>query len=69
MRGMDPTALDEAIEADKAAGLLPAGIIACVGGTSTGAIDDVAAVCAVGRKHGLYVHVDAAWAGARHDLS
>ena len=64
MRGMDPAALDEAIKSDKAAGLRPAGIIACVGGTGTGAIDDVAAVCEVGRKHDLYVHVDAAWAGA-----
>src|SRR5262249_26262999 len=43
---------------------LPAGIVICVGGTSTGGIDDVAAVVAVARRHGLYVHVDAAWAGA-----
>ncbi|WP_292452682.1 pyridoxal-dependent decarboxylase, partial [Mesorhizobium sp.] len=35
-RAMDPAALDAAIVADRAAGLLPAGIIACVGGTSIG---------------------------------
>ena len=63
-RGLDPQALDEAIRADLAAGFLPAGVIACTGGTSTGACDDIAAVIAVARRHGLYVHVDAAWAGS-----
>lgn len=63
-QGMDPKALDAAIAADKAAGFLPAGIIASVGGTSIGGTDDIAAVCAVARKHDLYVHVDAAWAGS-----
>lgn len=33
-RGMDIAALDAAVVADKAAGYLPVGIIACVGGTS-----------------------------------
>ena len=64
LRGMDVSALEAAIMADKAAGRLPAGIIACVGGTSVGATDDVAAVCAVAKRHNLYVHVDAAWAGS-----
>ncbi len=64
LRAMDPDELDAAIERDKAAGHLPAGIIASVGGTSIGGTDDVAAVCAVARRHGLYVHVDAAWAGS-----
>lgn len=64
LRAMDPLALDVAIEKDRADGRLPAGIIASVGGTSTGGTDDVAAVVAVARKHGLYVHVDAAWAGS-----
>jgi aromatic-L-amino-acid/L-tryptophan decarboxylase len=61
---MDPEALDAAIRADLAAGYRPAGVIACVGGTSTGATDDVAAVVRVARDHGLYTHVDAAWAGS-----
>jgi aromatic-L-amino-acid/L-tryptophan decarboxylase len=64
LRGMDAAALDAAIQADKAAGYLPAGIIACVGGTSVGATDNIAAVCAVAKKHDLFVHVDAAWAGS-----
>ncbi|NRB35281.1 MAG: aspartate aminotransferase family protein [Rhodobacteraceae bacterium] len=63
-RGMDPDALDAAITADKAAGLQPAGVILCVGATSVGATDPVADCIAVARKHDLYVHVDAAWAGA-----
>ena len=63
-RAMDTAALEAAIIADRAAGLLPAGIIASVGGTSTGGTDDVAAVAAVAKRHGLYLHVDAAWAGS-----
>lgn len=63
LRGMKPDALEAAILADKAAGYLPAGVIACVGGTSVGATDDVAAVCEIAHRHGLYLHVDAAWAG------
>ena len=63
-RAMDTTALEAAIVADREAGLLPAGIIASVGGTSTGGTDDIAAVAAVAKRHGLYLHVDAAWAGS-----
>jgi aromatic-L-amino-acid decarboxylase len=63
-RAIDIAALEEAIVRDKADGLIPAGVIACVGGTSVGASDDVGAVCAVAAKYGLYVHVDAAWAGS-----
>jgi aromatic-L-amino-acid decarboxylase len=61
---MDPVALERAIETDKAAGLVPAGIVACVGGTSVGATDDIEAVAGIARRHGLYLHVDAAWAGS-----
>jgi aromatic-L-amino-acid/L-tryptophan decarboxylase len=61
---MDPDALDDAIDADRAAGLLPAAVIACIGGTSIGACDDVASVAEIVRRHGLYLHVDAAWAGS-----
>ena len=63
-RGMDAQALAAAIKADRAAGMVPAGIVACTGGTGTGACDDIAAVVAVAKAEGLYCHVDAAWAGA-----
>jgi aromatic-L-amino-acid decarboxylase len=64
LRGMNVERLEAAILADRAAGLRPAGIVACVGGTSVGACDDVAAVAAVARRQGLMLHVDAAWAGS-----
>ncbi|WP_181702269.1 pyridoxal phosphate-dependent decarboxylase family protein [Chthonobacter albigriseus] len=63
-RGMDPAALDAAIRADLEAGHRPAGVIACVGATGVGSTDDIAAVVAVAKKHALFVHVDAAWAGS-----
>nr|MEC9420705.1 pyridoxal-dependent decarboxylase [Pseudomonadota bacterium] len=63
-RSMDPDVLRAAIEADLAAGFRPAGIIACTGGTGVGASDDVGAVVTVAKDFGLYVHLDAAWAGA-----
>ncbi|TPJ79098.1 pyridoxal-dependent decarboxylase [Mesorhizobium sp. B2-6-2] len=64
LHGMDPEALDVAIRADITAGLTPAGVIACTGGTSIGACDPIAAVAEVVKRHGLYLHVDAAWAGS-----
>lgn len=64
LRAMDPAALDAAIRADMAAGYRPGGVVACTGGTGTGACDDISAVVAVARAHGLYTHVDAAWAGS-----
>lgn len=63
-RGMDPDALNAAIEADLAAGLQPAGVILSVGATGTGATDPLAPCLDVAQKHGLYTHVDAAWAGS-----
>jgi aromatic-L-amino-acid decarboxylase len=64
LNGMDPDALEAAIIADREVGFLPAGIVACTGGTSTGACDPIGAVAAIARKYGLYLHVDAAWAGS-----
>jgi aromatic-L-amino-acid decarboxylase len=61
---MDVSALRASIKQDRENGLVPAGVVVCVGGTSTGATDDVAAVCEVAREEGLYSHVDAAWAGS-----
>ena len=61
---MDPAALDRAIAEDRAAGHLPAGIVLCVGGTSVGGTDRIAACIEVARRHALPVHVDAAWAGS-----
>jgi len=60
----DTGALATAIQNDLDAGLIPAGIIALTGSTSTGASDDISAICDVAERFGLYVHVDAAWAGS-----
>ncbi len=57
-------ALRDAIDADLAAGLKPAGIVICVGGTSMGATDHVRAVCEIAQEYDLFTHVDAAWAGS-----
>lgn len=61
---MQPDALAQLIAADVAAGLRPAGVILCAGGTSIGAFDKIAACIAVAKAAGLPVHVDAAWAGS-----
>ena len=61
---VDTAALEAAIAADVAAGHTPAGIIAVTGGTSIGAWDHLEDVGAIAKKHDLYLHLDAAWAGA-----
>ncbi|MEM6305773.1 MAG: pyridoxal-dependent decarboxylase [Pseudomonadota bacterium] len=61
---MDTAGLEAAIQADKAAGHTPAGIIAITGGTGIGASDDLQAVLEVAAQHDLYTHLDAAWAGS-----
>jgi aromatic-L-amino-acid/L-tryptophan decarboxylase len=60
---MRPDRLEEAIEQDRAAGLIPAFVTATVGTTSTTAVDPVPAIAEVCRRHGVWLHVDAAYAG------
>ena len=61
---MDPSVLEAAITDDLTQGLRPAGVVLCSGGTSIGAFDRIGACIAVAHRHGLPVHVDAAWAGS-----
>ena len=61
---MDPDALRRAIREDRLAGLLPAGIVMCIGGTSMGASDRLAQIMQIAKQENLYTHVDAAWAGS-----
>ncbi|NQY59358.1 aspartate aminotransferase family protein [Cognatishimia sp.] len=61
---IDADALRAAIQADRAAGHVPAGIIAITGGTGIGACDILGPVLQVARDEDLYTHLDAAWAGA-----
>lgn len=60
---MDPAALESAIETDRAAGRIPAFVLATVGTTSTTAIDPIRAIGAITRRSGAWLHVDAAYAG------
>jgi aromatic-L-amino-acid decarboxylase len=55
--------LDEAITEDLAAGHQPICVIPTIGTTSTTSVDRVAAVADICEKHGLWMHVDAAYAG------
>ncbi|HMR49267.1 MAG TPA: pyridoxal-dependent decarboxylase [Arachnia sp.] len=55
--------LASVLEADRLAGVRPAMIVAAVGSTSTGAVDDVRALGELAREYGAWLHIDAAWAG------
>ncbi len=59
-----PEALEQAIADDTAAGLVPCVVISAVGATGTGAVDPVDAIARITQRHGLWHHVDAAWAGS-----
>ncbi|MEY2459715.1 MAG: aromatic-L-amino-acid/L-tryptophan decarboxylase [Acidimicrobiaceae bacterium] len=59
-----PDGLADAIAADLAAGLVPFLVVATVGTTSSAAIDPVADIVDAVRRHNVWVHVDAAYAGS-----
>ncbi|MGL5865731.1 MAG: pyridoxal phosphate-dependent decarboxylase family protein, partial [Dermatophilaceae bacterium] len=61
---MDAAALATAMDADRAAGRVPAAVVATVGTTGTTAIDPLAAIAEVAARHGAWLHVDAALAGS-----
>uniref|UniRef100_A0A0E0L4I7 Tyrosine decarboxylase n=1 Tax=Oryza punctata TaxID=4537 RepID=A0A0E0L4I7_ORYPU len=57
-------ALQAAVAADEAAGRVPLFLCATVGTTPTAAVDPLRELCAAVDGHGVWVHVDAAYAGA-----
>ena len=58
-----PGALADAIAADRAAGLRPLAVVATLGTTSSTSVDPIAAVADIAEREGLWLHVDAAYAG------
>ena len=56
--------LDAAIRADLANGLQPCAIVATSGSTATTAFDPLTDIARVAQAHGVWMHVDAAMAGA-----
>ena len=58
---MDTAALQAAIAADLRAGLQPFFIAATAGTVDVGAVDDLAAVAAIARRHDIWFHVDGAY--------
>ena len=63
-RAMSSIALADSIENDLANDRQPAAIIASVGSTGVTAIDPVAELAIIAKRHNIWLHVDAAMAGS-----
>ncbi len=63
-RAMRPDALAEAIASDLSSGHRPCFVCATIGTTSSGAIDPLEPLGDICRRHGLWLHVDAAMSGS-----
>lgn len=60
---MDVAALRDAIDEDRRAGWLPVAVVATIGTTSTTAVDPTDAIADICETFGVWLHVDAAYAG------
>ena len=66
---MDPDALEASIQKDRYNGLIPACVVASIGTTGVGAIDPIRKIGKICKSHNVFLHVDAAWAGAGVDFA
>jgi aromatic-L-amino-acid decarboxylase len=57
-------ALDEMMARDRGRGGSPCAVVATTGTTTSTALDPIAAIAAVAKKHAVWLHVDAAMAGS-----
>jgi aromatic-L-amino-acid/L-tryptophan decarboxylase len=62
-RRMSVTAFEQAVRGDVERGCVPVAVIVSAGTVNTGAVDPLAEVAAVCRRHGVWLHVDAAYGG------
>ncbi len=60
---MDPAALTRAIATDREADRCPVAVVATIGTTSSTSVDPVATIAEIAEREGLWLHVDAAYAG------
>jgi aromatic-L-amino-acid/L-tryptophan decarboxylase len=60
---MDTMKLEDAILSDKKSGLVPVCIVATLGTTGSTAIDPLKSISDIALRYGLWLHVDAAYAG------
>jgi aromatic-L-amino-acid decarboxylase len=60
---MDVSALRGMVEADVAAGKKPFCVVATAGTTSTTSVDSIPPIADIAEKYGMWLHVDAAYAG------
>jgi aromatic-L-amino-acid decarboxylase len=60
---MKPKALEKAIVEDEAKGLKPAAVCVTLGTTSSAGVDPLDKIGPICKKHGVWLHVDAAYAG------
>jgi len=61
---MIPSQLAQAIRQDIRDGYRPLCVVSCIGTTSSTAIDPVESIATIAKLHGLWHHVDAAYAGS-----
>jgi aromatic-L-amino-acid decarboxylase len=60
---MRAESLGDSIRADLAAGVRPVAVVATAGTTASGAFDPIDAIANICHEYGIWLHVDASWAG------